>query len=529
MGTFDSVKTHIQKIIEYRSNSDLYLDHLSSQDVVAASANWLSLVEAVETLYAGLDILPNERFVPPSGDITGVTDTENIQGAIDELQAEYAAGYWNPQRRIILSGTYYINQTITSGSNTGYVVCIAGRPSAYIRWTGIEDTHDYAFDFRGYYNRGRVVVMQDILFEGFYKCRGALFTGLPHHILTSRCSFNELWEVGIDAISSWSAVIEDTTVSNIVGIGLRTIDFNRGTIRRFQLRGYGCYHSDGILSAASTALWKYEVDNGKTAAESYYGDDYIQKWPAVDDSTVFELDGTTPVRTPETDRAGVVMHGSAVTIESCTFENSKYCEYPNLFLYGEDSAGVLTEKGLNRVNEIWMENAVNRLSKIVVLGSQYGGAFSPGMTSISRVFATDTSQDPSSCRAFVELRGVTRNVSVSDCYLTKVGEAIIYAANGTHTDPSVTGVWSYTSGVDRSNWIKAAPGATLVYKPTMCFGGIETLADGWVYLGDPTAPGTMRIGMEGSSLVVQRYEESDGGTGTGTSLDWVTKATLATP
>lgn len=400
-------------------------------------------------------------YVPPSGDATGATDVAAIQAAITALEV---AGYYGDPGVVVLSGTYYINAPLTGGSATGYAICIHGSPKAQINWVG-STVSTYMLTMNGYYGRGWLPVLKDLMFDCDYKTRGVFLRGLVDQCLLSRIYIRDAIEVAIDAISCWGSSIEYVTCNACVGIGLRTQDFNRGYIRQLKIRGYGCYHSSGITHADTKTLWKYEIDNTRdtetTGSVDYYGADYISNWPAVDDTTVTDISGDDVVTLAD-ERAGVILHGRGIIWDGGSFENSKYCEYPNIYILGGGpDPQPRADSGLTRISCVWMENASNRLSRICWQGDEYGqNTASKGIT-IEKCLAYDTSQDADSCRAFLELRGATQYARVIDCYQQPCGSAMIYAADGAHVSPSVENAITYSSTLDEGAWIGHDAAATI--------------------------------------------------------------------
>lgn len=411
-----------------------------------------------------LEVMPSRFiYVGPSGDVTGATDTAAIQA---QLTALAVAGYYGNPGVIVLSGTYYINAPLTGGSATGYAICIHGYPKAQINWVG-STVSTYMLTMNGYYGRGWLPVLKDLMFDCDYKTRGVFLRGLVDQCLLSRIYIRDAIEVALDVISCWGSSIEYVTCNACVGIGMRTLDFNRGYIRQLKVRGYGCYHSSGISHADTTTLWKYEIDNTRdtetTGSVDYYGDDYISNWPAVDDTTVTDISGDDVVTLAD-ERAGVILHGRNIIWDGGSFENSKYCEYPNIYILGGGpDPQPRSDSGMMRISQVWMESASNRLSRICWQGDEYGqNTASKGIT-IEKCLAYDTSQASDSCRAFLELRGATQYARVIDCYQQPCGSAMIYAADGAHVSPSVENAITYSSTLDEGAWIGHDAAATITW------------------------------------------------------------------
>lgn len=397
-------------------------------------------------------------FVSPSNDVTGVTDTATIQAAITSFEV---AGYYGNPGVIILSGTYYINAPLIGGSTTGYAICIHGSPKAQINWVGSK-VSTYMITMNGYYGRGWLPIFQDLTLDCDFKTRGIFCRGLPYHNILNRIYIRDAIEIGIDIISCWGAIISSVTCNNVIGVGLRTKDFNVGRISNLNVRGYGCYHSSGLTHANSTTLWAYEINNGKTTAESYYGEDYLQDWPEIDDTSVTDISDNV-IQTLEDERAGVILHGKSILWDGGSFENSKYCEYPNIYILGGGpDPQPRSDSGLITIRGIWMENASNRLSRVCWQGDEYSqNTLHKGLT-VEKCYGGDTTQSANTCRAFLELRGNTEYAKLIDCYLQPAGSGMIYGNGGTHINPSCDNGITYSSTLTRDKWIVSG-GSTITY------------------------------------------------------------------
>lgn len=386
----------------------------------------------------------------PSGDTSGRTDAVAIQDALDRLQV---TGYYGDCGAVVLSGTYWINRSLFGGARRGFPVVMQGAPRAQIHYVGPASS-GYVITMQGYDGRGWIPVFQDLTVNANFLCRGVFCQHLPNHVLFQRCYIRNTVEVAIDAISCWESTISHTTCKNAIGIGLRTRDFNIGRLESFNVVGYGCYHNAGLTTEQSKALWKHEIAYGKDKTEKAYGDSYVQRWPNDSDASVLDISGNVVQTTPQ-ERAGVILHGKAIVWDGGSFENSKYCEYPNIYIQGGGSGQPQRgDSGLLSLDRIWMESASNRHARIIWQGDEHGqNTCHKGLT-ISRCYARDETQPAGTCRTFLELRGRTENTRIRDCYQQPSGLSVVRLANGSHSAINIDGVVTYAPTVSEADYIE---------------------------------------------------------------------------
>lgn len=397
-----------------------------------------------------IDVDSHTIRITPSGDKSGAVDFHAIQSALDKLEA---SGYYADCGAVVLSGTYWINQPLRGGTRNGYPVQMHGFPRAQLNYVGTASS-GYIITMEGYDGRGWIPVLRDLTINANYRCRGVLCKHIPKSVLLERCYLRNTVEVAIDAISCWGAAIRETTCNNAIGIGLRTRDFNTGSLESFNVRGYGCYHAAGVDTQESVQLWRHEVEHGKQETEDKYGMSYRSNWPEIQDVSVFDVSGNV-VATEESERAGVILHGKCIGWNGGSFENSKYCEYPNLFIQGGGKPPQQRgDTGMLELSRIWMENASNRHARIIWCGDEYGQNTAHRGLSLSRCYARDETQSKGTCRAFLELRGRTENTRIVDCYQQPTGKCVVGIADGEHSGIKIDGMMTYSPTIQSDKYIQ---------------------------------------------------------------------------
>jgi len=337
-------------------------------------------------------------IVPSSGDWSGVQDTLAIRQAQTSLLKPASHRHTG---HVILDGEFYINEPLVFGAADSCPVVLGSTGTTQLRYVG-PPTDGFALTFtaaREPYSRAPVLA--NVLLNCDQRCRGVHFDYLPHHLLMQNVMV--LWwrQLGAEVTRCWGASLRDSSIRGGVGIAARTSDFNNATISNLQIQGSA----------------------GQQPGE----------WP----------DG------PVEERAGLVLKGRGIAAQSLTFEGSKWREYPNLFL----------STCRSHIDGIWQESTSNRFAKVVA----HSDGVPPGTLhslTISRVDGTCGGQ-PGSCRAFLELRGISSNVELADSYLTQLGEAVVYASSGRHTNVRVSRCTTAHVAIPQERVLTATPGSII--------------------------------------------------------------------
>lgn len=203
------------------------------------------------------------RYVTPSGDMTGQTDAENLQTALDDAKASV----------VYVSGDLRIGRGVNV---TGKRLAGIGTPTIY--YVGPQKS-GYVITLRGKGLRGD---LSDLVVSCKSNARGILAVGVNYHRCLAGVSVSGSREVGIDLVDCWASSMDSVLVNYGRGISLRM-------------------HRCNSFLATTVVL-----DNAKCV-----------DWPSVSDATVLDTAGTVVV-TSENDRAVLVI-GSRQDLT--TFDN----------------------------------------------------------------------------------------------------------------------------------------------------------------------------------------------------------------
>ena len=392
---------------------------------------------------------------------TGSDQYAALQAAIDALIAST-----DTVKVLVLDGLFSVSAGLVAGSRSSSVqLSIAGVGETRITYTGARTT-DPVLTLNQCSSTWGMPVMSGVAIYGAYLARGITAFRCTYADILQNVRVQNSIEVGIDFVNCWGSCTDKVKVQYGRGIAMR---FTRGNTMRhtngrvWQMRA--ATHASG--TTASDALADYEMVNGRAAAKTEYGEDYLEWWPAEDDETVLDFQGN-PVQTPDNERAAVVVR---TTNRGCQwhhlqFETNRYGDSPLVFL-GDSNWGCT-------IKQMYVENNYNRLEKVLVRG--------PTSNSRTWLYHIDTipSQDgvtiggvsyPS--EAFLRLQGHTGQIKVSRL----MGHGYTYPVlcdGGIHEAPEIVDsrVWS----PNVTDWITAVNGA--VIKETASTGiGINTEID----------------------------------------------------
>lgn len=469
MTSFDAIKDYLKNVIDYRSDADLFVDHQLQSTVEAASANWELFVGSVS---------PATTFVAPSGDTTGVTDTANIKAAIAAIGPTDSS---LPAPIIALYGHYYINETITLGGENLTCPRLVG-PA----WVQATASMYYMFRLIGKGN-DRVPMVDRVSLYGKGLARGYWFDQNPYSFLLKDVLIFNTTGVGVDAPECWASHIDNVRFYFCRGHALRWFGINSGSLNRYTVvECYGANHADG--GASTTALWQYEMDNGRAATMSYYGSNYVEYWPPTDEEIVPLRQAGGYLQTAEDQRGLIVIRGTRGDVTHGVVEANHSCEYPLFYFTSPNTDGF---EGL------YLEDNQCRNALLKVYGGTNNEA--PVFSRIQHV--TDETEPI----AAFDLSDDTDGLVLRDSSIKDISTSLFRGLDGTHANVTVENVYT-----DAPEIFTVLGSAEVTARPK----NVET----------GRAPGDWRTRQLNGELLIERYEESDGGTGTGTSLDWIIKA-----
>jgi hypothetical protein len=343
----------------------------------------------------------------PTG--SAAQDTANLKAASEALSFPIGA-YGIPFGVLGLSGEYYTTEApLQLGGNAKTTPAIDGGNSC-INYVGPKtDQPVVQFGLPGHSpGIAHCCLMRDLIVNANRKARGVRFQQHPYHNLAENLCVYAARQVAVDAIDCWGAYMRGITAWLTHGISLRLV-------------GSGVFRCDGLLRVYS------------------YPDDF----PPADDQTTKRYNGSL-VQTPEANRAAIVIAGNKTTLASVCLESMKFGALPLIYSW----AGNVIEQAHFEANEC--TNAY-----IVVDGSNevWGGR--------GFLVRNFTSAAAVKCRSFVELRGRTYDVRVTDGLFNGLDKHIIYAANGQHFGATVKRCGSFNNAIPDDQWIGVASGATV--------------------------------------------------------------------
>lgn len=498
MGIYDAGTDYLKKLITYGLDADQWIAHTTIAQRAAAAANLESMSQLLESVASGsAGVNDRKVYVPASGDTTGVTDTAAIQDAIDSFAGTRGC--------VTLAGTYYLNDTLEVGQvgNVTYMpVFIRGDQQATLTWVG-NKTDDYMLRYYDTY-WGSEVRLQNLTFIPHWKARGLLVIGQNYFPSFDNLTVWRSRQVGIDIMGGWGSTWSNILVMFGRGYGIRTCAFNASQMNGCELSTIcGMWHADNettTLGTKTTELIDYAMQHGYDAAKSYYGDDLVEDWPADDDTFALNYDGNpfnaqNPVWGLRHSTA--FFHGNCSQVNVLSAEQCVNIDDP-IFHFCTATW---------QINAPRFEANFARLCKIGV--ERPDANTNQGVCNqFNNVQSADISGDYHECRSLFKTYGQTRNNVVKGVRCRAITDSVYEQDGRSHVGEKVEDVWSYVPEIGQGDWIKQTNGAT--------------------HTPEPLVVGQYRITESEGSLIVQRYEDADG-TGTGTSLDWVTKATLATP
>lgn len=335
-----------------------------------------------------------------SGDWSGESDTAALRAAEEKLTKPAS------QRNtgiIMLDGQFMVNEPLTFGTEASCPIALHSASHSQISWVGPATDAPMLTFCASRQAHSRACMLQNVLVNCQRKkdrCSGVVFRDLPHHLLMQNSEV--LWwrGVGVDAVNCWCSGLRDSTILAGNGVALRATDFNEGYLQGLTVQGT---------------------------------DDY---WPA-------DL--------PADQRAGIVLFGRGILAQSIELEGSRYGDYPLIY----------ASTCRSEFDGLWLESTVNTRAKIVL----HSDGKPPGVcehVTISRVDGTAGGK-PGSCRAFLELRGVSRDITVRDSYLTQLGESVVFASDGQHSGTRIERVETAHNTVPADRLWRAAAGATLTH------------------------------------------------------------------
>ena len=399
---------------------------------------------------------------------TGVaaTDTAALQAAITAGCMAYDA--WSWQRSVVLlSGHFMINAPLTMNTRAEQVLkakrpcSLIGIAGATIEYAGTLTTENIIKCYGT--SVERLPILEGLTFNCGEKCRGPLIDECGSY----RCSMRDVFiyasmGVGLELISCWGSHFENVRIRKAFGIALRTTNYITSGWRNLHIA------QQPVLSA---------------------------HWPATDDTSVLDMNGD-PIQTPDTMRAAVVLSGGNHTCHQTIFEGCYAEAYPLMFVGSANSL----------LSGIYMEG--NRYTNSAVVFQ--GGSDTDGRVTFQNIIG-DYSPSFGDHNSFLELRGNTNGVRVTDGEFLNYSTSIVRATEGVHTGVQVERI---KTSLAETAWA-VAEGAATVDRTTSVSGSARVTATDAYYLGDAGTDGSWRFIRSGNNLLRQRRE----------SGNWVTKGT----
>lgn len=366
------------------------------------------------------------RLVHPTGNV--LEDTANLVQALDELAYDQLA----PEvGTLLLSGSYTVNTPLVSGGNGKKLVIVRGIDSARIHYRGPWTTEP-VLSFAGS-TRHRVTVCSNLRIDAQLNARGVQFSGLVYQTLAENLYVYNSRQVGIHAENCDGSSLSNCMVEAFTGCGFITPRWNAARIASLRFgTQWGCWYAGDVpTSPRSQEVRDYEMAYGKAVAEERYKEFYASDWPE---------------EVADSDRAVTVMRGNVQELSSLVFERCQPCEYP-LLVWSPSSA---------RLSGLYCEADGTRLP-VVIVGQPPGAGFGTSCVRLEQARYGYGSQAEPLRPAFVQLRGNTSHVSVSDAALARFG-AVVDATHGTHNGVSVERVKTIYPTLQEHQWI--APSAS---------------------------------------------------------------------
>ncbi len=362
------------------------------------------------------------RLVHPTGNV--LEDTANLVQALDELAYDQLA----PEvGTLLLSGTYTVNTPLVSGGNGKKLVIVRGIDSARIHYRGPRTTEP-VLSFAGS-TRHRVTVCSNLRIDAQLNARGVQFSGLVYQTLAENLYVYNSRQVGIHAENCDGSSLSNCMVEAFAGCGFVTPRWNAARIASLRFgTQWGCWYAGDVpTSRRSQEVRNYEMLYGKLAAEEHYREFYASDWPE-------EL--------AESDRGVMLMRGNVQELSNLCFERCQPCEYP-LLAWSASSA---------RLSGLYCEADNTRLP-VVISGQPPGNGFGTSCVRIEQARYGYASQTEPLRPAFVELRGTTSQVSVSDAALARFA-AVVDASHGAHSGVAAERVTTIYPTLPQAQWIK---------------------------------------------------------------------------
>jgi hypothetical protein len=273
------------------------------------------------------------QYITPTGDTSGASDYTRLAAACVDATNSV----------VVLSGDYYINQSLTVDNMLLTGVCGYHEKSwptssvigSRIIYTGGSGS--------GYVVKVRGGSIANLCVNCQWLCRG---------VLLQRCWYMPVCiegvfvykptQVGIDFVDIWGTRVVGSTTMLGRGVAMRFNRCNQLHVDHIRIGSHYCLrHADG--GASDTELWEYECDNGATAAQAYYGADYLTDWPSASDTSVTDATGGY-ITTPVIDRSALVV-GSEQAHRDCDVAGMRFTcpvfepiyagEYPTVVTHGE--------------------------------------------------------------------------------------------------------------------------------------------------------------------------------------------------
>ena len=392
---------------------------------------------------------------------TGVkaTDTANLQAAIDRNCGDYSAWSWR-RGVVVLYGHFMLNAPLVMNSRATQAAkapcLLVGLNGATLEYQGTT-TNSSIISCYGT-SKNRIPILDGLIFNCSYKCRGPLIDQCGSY----RCTMRDVTvlytnQVALDLVSCWGSHFENVKIINCRGIGLRTTH----------------YISSG---------WRNLHVSQSPVEETY--------WPATDDTTVLDYAGN-PIQTAVTERAAVILSGGNHVCHQTLFEGCYAETYPLMHVGTANS----------RISGIRMESNRYTNSSIVVSG----GSDTDGRTVFSDIVGDWGHGGAGGKKSFLELRGHTRDIVVSDAELLGFGTAVVRATEGTHSGIQIQRVKTTSNTIPESSWV-IAEGDAVVDATHSVIGSVRVRSTDAYLFGPDATVGSWRIIRSGDDLVLERYD-----------------------
>jgi hypothetical protein len=373
--------------------------------------------------------------IAPSNNMN--TDTYNFEKAIEKLSYSTAS---MRQGKITTSGRYFFNKPLVFGNpddKTIRSIDVEGLSQSEFTYYGPK--HDgYLLSFYGI-GRNRTTRLKNIFVNCGFRSRGVLMSLQTYtrclvdvYVLYAR-------QVGIDLVGCWGSSMQNSIVVDSRGILYRSTS---GSMSLYDCRfaGWGLWYGDGLNVAKNIEINKYEMANGIAATKAFYGSNYSEDWPAVDDTTVKLYDGTF-LQTRDDQRAACVVGSGPQFWTNPIWESCYYGARPLMYSQGPFLNIQNTRFEGNYANVKWVLDGNN-----ITLGKccQYNGVHMADPA----VYAD----------CILELRNNTNAVTVDNVCATYLKYAVVRASSGKHTKVKVNNVLTWGTQPPR-------------YRDTICSSG----------------------------------------------------------